>query len=105
MGLQHPDHGAEHEGYLIGYAPDGAPIAYPAEDLAEVARLGAACSCGWRSPRWTAPSGTRWRPCSVHLPAGAEDEALVEVLWRAHLAELDQRIAECSQVFIADQHC
>jgi hypothetical protein len=49
--------------------------------------VGAACDCGWRSPRRMLGSAVEWSPSSVHCEDYLAE--LLERLWRAHVA------AEC----------
>lgn len=54
-------------------------------DEVDVAVFQAACSCGWRSPRFRAPPGTSWWPSYVELPKLHEDlRDLARDLWSQH---------------------
>lgn len=93
----------EHEGYLVGLVHDKErglvesehmrQLAYPHDDHErhDVVKLQGACSCGWRSPRFTAPYGTKWYPHTVELPDFADEHvrAVVLKLWREHLRHPD----------------
>lgn len=45
--------------------------------------VGAACDCGWRSPRVRAAEGVEWSPNSVHRSEVLD--AALQLLWRAHV--------------------
>jgi hypothetical protein len=86
-----------HEGYLVAFVlrEDESGwirlrrLGYPDDDhkLERVAAIAVACECGWQSPRFVAPLGTKWSPFSVWLPE--RDEGLLEACaaaqWHRHL--------------------
>lgn len=79
----------EHEGFLVSLVKDdwrfrelGDRNDTHAVDDVRYVQMG--CSCGWRSPRMLAPSGTRWSPC-ITLAAAPLEELGCE-LWKEHVA-------------------
>ncbi len=90
----------DHEGFVVAVekSDDGwswrelgdADIARARRDSGiPVSWLQVGCSCGWRSPRLVAPTGTVWSPCSVFLPHSGDDEQFVEVWAVEHRDRLD----------------
>ncbi|MBE7524684.1 MAG: hypothetical protein HS109_20275 [Burkholderiales bacterium] len=99
MGLFSSNHPG-HEGYLIGLVKDDERglaaeghmrrLAYPHDDgdrRVEVLQVG--CDCGWRSARFSAPTGTTWSPFTVHVPDYYADavDALKREMWERHLGD------------------
>lgn len=113
MGWISDRHGGEHEGYVIAlvtredtlrgsgvYRALGAPND---RHEPEIERLGAECTCGWRSAHWapiqrewTEASGERhtleWAPFSAIR--GPADDARAYQEWRRHVADVEARNAE-----------
>lgn len=95
MGWFRDDH-PNHEGFTVGYVVregtgEGSDIlrelAYPTDnaDLGkkQLPRIGAGCTCGWRSPYLVPREPAEWSPFVVHL--GKWDEERVRGLWDEHL--------------------
>lgn len=82
-----------HEGYLVAFVTDGEGrlrrLGYPRNDqsIDRVHAIAVACECGWQSPRYHAPYGTKWHPFSVVLPERDSSflEACANGLWHRHL--------------------
>ena len=57
----------------------------------EVGLLQAACSCGWRSSRMTAPPGTRWDRAAVAVSINpaylTQAHKILDRLWHWHLTQ------------------
>lgn len=51
--------------------------------IERVHRIQIGCSCGWRSPVFHAPLGTKYYPHTTDVPEFAEDDLLT--VWRHHL--------------------
>lgn len=98
MGVQR-DGFYDHEGYPVAYVEregcgEGSGIfrelGYPDKgeySSGAIVRLGAACSCGWRSMVFMPRIGEKppeWMPCSVML--SHYDDELVHRLWDRHIA-------------------
>lgn len=82
---EHP----EHEGYLIGLVKPAGSWRYRELGKADgnverVEYLQVECSCGWRSPRFCAPLGTKFVPVCVLSEPAFEDFAVE--LWKEHVA-------------------
>ena len=109
MGWLSERYSGEHEGYVMalvtreGTRGSGLYRALCSpNDHADVAieRLGAECSCGWRSPHWeplcrawTGTSGDshtlEWAPFSPIV--SPQDDACAYQEWRRHIADLEAR--------------
>lgn len=61
----------------------------PAGGFPDVAALQATCVCGWRSSRWTAPSGARYRPWMVVVPDDHDERGAG--LWAEHIAAVERQ--------------
>jgi hypothetical protein len=88
MGWIHDDVSG-HEGFIAGFTPRGQgselvrELASPEDVIAfPVVAIGAACTCGWRSPRWKSASA-KWRPFTVQTSERDEQRALE--LWLEHV--------------------
>ena len=57
--------------------------------------VGAACDCGWRSPRLELRTPVEWSPSSVERPDDLEQRLIA--LWTAHV------VAECTPQSASDQ--
>lgn len=74
MGWQSDRHGLDHEGGLVGVIEERGhlrELSYPGDSEIppqHVTVVQVGCSCGWRSQRLRAPTGTLWHPFSVTLP-------------------------------------
>jgi len=99
MGLFNSDHPG-HEGYLIALVKDEdrgltseahmRRLAYPLDDEdRSVEAMQVGCDCGWRSARFTAPTGTEWAPFVVHLPTHYAEavDAVMRHMWQRHLED------------------
>lgn len=89
MGWQHERDGhGKHEGYVAGYVKEDGlwrQLGYPADTLeGPVDAVGAACECGWRSPRKLV-FGASWSPFIVHMDKHGEEE--LARLWESHVIE------------------
>lgn len=95
---EHP----EHEGYAVAYVvrdgcqPDShlfRELDYPGDNTIrlDVRRVGAGCTCGWRSP-YLDERGT-WYPFHVEL-GDARVEVWIRELWQDHLAETARAAAK-----------
>lgn len=97
---EHP----EHEGYPVAYVvrdgcqPDShlfRELGYPGDNTTrlDVRRVGAGCTCGWRSP-YLDERGT-WYPYSVEL-VREQVEAWIRQLWQDHLSEVERAASKAS---------
>jgi hypothetical protein len=91
MGWNHDDV-PEHEGLIVGQIRGSSSWKDidPPEDFRgtlDVVAVHAACACGWRSARYSAPVGTTWAPRGTDLPssaAGLRVEKGLRRLWLEH---------------------
>jgi len=84
----------EHEGYTAGLVRRAGcdessgllrELEYPRDsdrNDVPVRMVAAACTCGWRSPRWQPRHGTFWHPNMVELQP--YDQELSDALWGEH---------------------
>jgi hypothetical protein len=75
----------EHEGYTAGFVRLSSGLLRELERYGRevhVSMIAAACTCGWRSPRWQPVYGTTWYPHMVELQP--YDQELRDALWGEH---------------------
>lgn len=108
MGWQDDKHGIEHEGYVLALVTrDGVDrgaglyraLCYPSDTVSRpFERVGAECTCGWRSwhweplhRSWIGEGGLRytldWSPFSPSV--SLDDEERAYRLWQKHVNDLD----------------
>lgn len=87
----------DHEGYFVGIVRDNGSWRelHYGDGAAPLVCVQVGRECGWRSPRFTAPLGTRWLPCSVSFRDAIYDPESIEdagvELWQAHVYSCNER--------------
>jgi len=83
----------DHEGFVVGVervrnSPRFRELGAGDTERQRLCTLQLGCSCGWRSPRFHAPSCAEWVPCVVELHDDALEDRLGDYWEREHLARV-----------------